>query len=116
MSDTAPSHGTSAATSRWLEPIERRLVRIEDVFGGLAVAALVACGTLICVDVALRYALNRPIPGGNEIVEYALVYITFLGASWAVPRGARTGRGPAGVVPAVFTAAIGAPHQLRAAV
>jgi C4-dicarboxylate transporter, DctQ subunit len=74
--------------SSWLQPIERRLVRIENVFGGLAVAALVACGLLICVDVALRYVFNRPIVGGNEIVEYALVYITFLGASWAVPRGA----------------------------
>lgn len=72
----------------WLEPIERRLVRIEDIFGAFAIAALVACGALICVDVALRYVFNRPIPGGNEIVEYALVYITFLGASWAVPRGA----------------------------
>jgi len=72
----------------WLQPLERWLVRIENVFGGLAIAALVACGMLICVDVALRYVFNRPIVGGNEIVEYALVYITFLGASWAVPRGA----------------------------
>ena len=31
---------------------------------------------------------NRPIVGAIEIIEYALVYITFLGASWAVPRGA----------------------------
>ena len=71
-----------------LQPIERGLVRIENVFGGLAIAVLAGCGVLICIDVALRYVFNRPIVGGNEIIEYALVYITFLGASWAVPRGA----------------------------
>ena len=72
----------------WLQPIERRIARIENVFGGLAIAVLAGCGALICVDVALRYVFNRPIVGGIEIIEYALVYITFLGASWAVPRGA----------------------------
>ena len=72
----------------WLQPFERWLVRIEDTFGAVAIAVLVGCGTLICVDVAMRYVFNHPILGGIEIVEYALVYITFLGASWAVPRGA----------------------------
>jgi TRAP-type C4-dicarboxylate transport system permease small subunit len=73
---------------RWLQPIERGIARIENAFGGLAVAVLAGCGVLICIDVALRYVFNRPILGGIEIIEYALVYITFLGASWAVPRGA----------------------------
>src|SRR5512132_2830462 len=73
---------------RWREGLERRLVRCEDWFGALATALLVATGILICADVALRYAFNRPIVGAAEIIEYALVYITFLGASWAVPRGA----------------------------
>jgi len=82
------SASESQVTLSWLQPIERRLVRVEDLLGGLAIAALAACGILICIDVTLRYVFNRPIPGGNEIIEYALVYITFLGASWAVPRGA----------------------------
>src|SRR6185369_12393333 len=64
------------------------LARVENALGGIAIVVLVACGALICVDVALRYAFNRPILGGIEIIEHALVYITFLGASWAVPRGA----------------------------
>jgi C4-dicarboxylate transporter DctQ subunit len=72
----------------WLQPLERRLARWEDLFGVLAIAILVAAGVLICVDVLMRYGLNRPILGAIEIIEYALVYITFLGASWAVPRGA----------------------------
>ena len=72
----------------WLQPIERQLVRWENIFGAVAIAILIAAGILICVDVLLRYAFNRPILGSIEIIEYALVYITFLGASWAVPRGA----------------------------
>lgn len=72
----------------WLHSIERWIVRLENAFGAVAIALLAACGILICADVALRYAFNRPILGGNEIIEYGLVYITFLGASWAVPRGA----------------------------
>src|SRR3954447_22142320 len=72
----------------WLQPFERWIVRIENALGGVAIAVLAGCGMLICVDVAMRYVFNRPTLGGIEIVEYALVYITFLGASWAVPRGA----------------------------
>jgi C4-dicarboxylate transporter DctQ subunit len=73
---------------QWLQPLDRRLVRLENVFGALAIAILAAAGILICIDVLLRYALNRPLLGAIEVIEYALVYITFLGASWAVPRGA----------------------------
>jgi TRAP-type C4-dicarboxylate transport system permease small subunit len=72
----------------WPSPLERQLVRWENWFGALGIAILVAVGVLICVDVGLRYLFNRPIVGSIEIIEYALVYITFLGASWAVPRGA----------------------------
>jgi C4-dicarboxylate transporter, DctQ subunit len=73
---------------QWLRPFDRRLVRWENLFGALAIAILVAAGILICVDVLLRYAFNHPLVGSIEVIEYALVYITFLGASWAVPRGA----------------------------
>src|SRR5215470_14064350 len=73
---------------QWLKPIERQLVRWENAFGTIAIGILVAAGILICVDVLLRYGFNRPILGSIEIIEYALVYVTFLGASWAVPRGA----------------------------
>src|SRR5258706_10150385 len=73
---------------QWLQPLDRRLVRWENLFGAIAIAILAASGILICIDVLMRYAFNRPLLGSIEIIEYALVYITFLGASWAVPRGA----------------------------
>jgi C4-dicarboxylate transporter, DctQ subunit len=69
------------AIERWLAPLENALVTA-------AIALLVLCAVLICLDVLLRYAFSRPLIGANELIEYALVYITFLGAAWAVPRGA----------------------------
>jgi TRAP-type C4-dicarboxylate transport system permease small subunit len=64
----------------------RRLARVEDLFAELAIAILVLCAASICVDVIMRYFFGRPIMGSTELTEYALVYITFLGAAWAVPR------------------------------
>src|SRR6516165_5204723 len=64
------------------------LGRIEDLFAEAAIAILVLCAASICVDVLMRYFFGRPIMGSTELTEYALVYITFLGAAWAVPRGA----------------------------
>ena len=66
----------------------RWLALAENVLAELAVAVLVLCGVSICIDVLMRYFFGRPIIGSTELTEYALVYITFLGASWAVPRGA----------------------------
>jgi len=66
----------------------RWLTLAENLLAELAIAVFVLCGMSICADVLLRYFLGRPIIGSTELTEYALVYITFLGASWAVPRGA----------------------------
>lgn len=66
--------------------VERWLARIEDVFAAVAIAILLACTAAVCVDVVLRYAFNRPLVWVTEVTEYALVYITFLGIAWAVPR------------------------------
>ncbi len=70
---------------RWLE---RWVGRVEDVLVEFAIALLVVCGIGICLDALLRYFFSRPLLGTVELTEYALVYITFLGAAWAVPRGA----------------------------
>jgi len=37
-----------------------------------------------CVDVLLRYSLNRPISWMLEITEYAMLYIPFLGAAFVL--------------------------------
>jgi C4-dicarboxylate transporter DctQ subunit len=66
--------------------IERWLAHVENAFAALAIAILIACTVAVCADVILRYAFNRPLMWVAEITEYALVYITFLGIAWAVPR------------------------------
>ena len=66
--------------------VERIIARIENAFAVLAVAILLACTAAVCADVVLRYAFNRPLTWVTEVTEYALVYITFLGIAWAVPR------------------------------
>ena len=37
---------------------------------------------IVNYEVVARYVLNRPTPWMLEIVEYALLYIAFLGAAW----------------------------------
>ena len=73
---------------RHFRQFTQALGRIEDLFAEAAIAILVLCGASICIDVVMRYFVGRPIMGSTELTEYALVYITFLGAAWAVPRGA----------------------------
>jgi TRAP-type C4-dicarboxylate transport system permease small subunit len=73
---------------RSLRQFTRRLALVENLLAELAIAILVVCAASICVDVLMRYFFGRPIMGSTELTEYALVYITFLGAAWAVPRGA----------------------------
>ena len=40
----------------------------------------------VSADVILRSTMNRPIVWVNEGTEYALLYITFLGAAWLMRR------------------------------
>jgi C4-dicarboxylate transporter, DctQ subunit len=64
--------------------LDRRLSQIEAAFAGVAIALLLAVTAFVCIDVGLRYLLNRPLSWVTEVSEIALVYITFLGASWVL--------------------------------
>jgi TRAP-type C4-dicarboxylate transport system permease small subunit len=59
---------------------DRILVALFWGAGGLLM--FVTIGT--CVDVLLRYSLNRPISWMLEITEYAMLYIPFLGAAFVL--------------------------------
>jgi TRAP-type C4-dicarboxylate transport system permease small subunit len=53
------------------------------------VAVLTAALTLAVVyEVVARYFFNRPTIWAVDFTEYALLYVTFLGAAWALRRGA----------------------------
>ncbi len=40
----------------------------------------------VCTDVILRYFFNRPLVWVDEISEYILLYLTFLGTAWVFKR------------------------------
>lgn len=50
-------------------PISRVVVLTRFLFA-IAMAALAAMAVLTVIDIALRYALSRPIPGGYELVGF----------------------------------------------
>jgi TRAP-type C4-dicarboxylate transport system permease small subunit len=64
------------------------LVRIFD--STLNILVILTCLILtfvtvsVCLEVVLRYFFNRPQVWVIELSEYALLYITFLGAAWVL--------------------------------
>ncbi len=66
----------------------RNLAKIHD--STLNVLIIIACLLLtfvtlsVCLEVILRYFLNRPQVWVIELSEYALLYMTFLGAAWVL--------------------------------
>jgi C4-dicarboxylate transporter DctQ subunit len=59
-------------------PFDKLLGILAAVSGLILIFLMVA----VCIDVIMRYLLNRPLSWVIEIAEYLLVYMTFLGAAW----------------------------------
>lgn len=57
---------------------------VLDTFRFLAIILIVWSWLITCVEVFLRYFLNRPQAWTLELVEYSLLYITFLGTAWVL--------------------------------
>ena len=71
----------------FLVKIGRILDRIMEIFAFLAGLILAFILLSVCLEVFMRYFLNRPLQWVVELTEYALLYITFLGAAWLLKRG-----------------------------
>ncbi len=65
---------------RWLDVVDDRMAM-------LAIAVLVAVTLCVCLEVVMRYGFNAPQIWVIELSEYALLYITFLGAAWVLHQG-----------------------------
>jgi TRAP-type transport system small permease protein len=64
----------------FVNPPQHKWERQADAVLGIAASAILACMTLLTfVDVVARYLLNRPIRGGFEITELALLVLIFAG-------------------------------------
>ena len=59
---------------------------ILNVFAFLSALLLAFIMLSICLEVIMRYFLNRPLVWVIEMSEYALLYITFLGTAWLLRR------------------------------
>ncbi|MFC1979972.1 TRAP transporter small permease subunit [Chloroflexota bacterium] len=58
--------------------------RTLDLLAVLAATLIIFVMLVIALDIVMRYFLNRPIFWVTEIVEYNLLFITFLGAAWVL--------------------------------
>jgi len=74
-----------------------------DGLGYLAASLMAALTVAVVYEVAARYVFNRPTVWAVDFTEYALLYVTFVGAAWALRDHAhiriemvveRLGRGP----------------------
>ena len=63
----------------------------ERVCASAATLIFVAMMLVVCAEVLLRYGFNSPISWVVEISEYALLWITFLGAAWVLRAAATFG-------------------------
>lgn len=67
-----------------LKSLESFFDRILGIFVAFACIILALVMLSVCLEVFLRYFLNRPQVWVVELSEYALLYITFLGAAWVL--------------------------------
>jgi TRAP-type C4-dicarboxylate transport system permease small subunit len=65
----------------------RILDRIMEIFSFIAGLFLAFILLSVCLEVFMRYFLNRPLQWVVELTEYALLYITFLGTAWLLKKG-----------------------------
>lgn len=79
----------------------RIIGRAELIFGG---ALLVFMTALITVQVILRSVFNKPLSWMEEAVTYALVWLTFIGASFGVKQLRH-------VTIVTFVSKLDSPHQ-----
>lgn len=71
--------------------LDRWLSRLEDLFAALGILALLFVIGAVCLEIVLRTFFAMPQVWVIEFSEYALLYITFLGASWLLRTGGHVG-------------------------
>ena len=59
----------------------------ENILAGVAMVVLSLTILSVCLEIIMRYFLNRPLYWVVELTEYGLLYVTFLGAAWLLRQG-----------------------------
>lgn len=60
--------------------------RITGVLAFMGASLIIFTMLIVCTEIVVRYYLGHSIEGTLEITEYALVYMTFLGAAWLLKK------------------------------
>jgi TRAP-type C4-dicarboxylate transport system permease small subunit len=64
--------------------MNRVLDKIIDFFGFLGILLMVIMLAVVTLDICARYFFNKPLLWTHEVTEYAMVWVTFLGAAWVL--------------------------------
>jgi TRAP-type C4-dicarboxylate transport system permease small subunit len=59
----------------------------ENILAGAAMVVLSLIIFSVCLEIVMRYFLNRPLFWVVELTEYGLLYVSFLGAAWLLRQG-----------------------------
>ncbi len=65
-----------------LRHLNRLAEKGENLLAYVAFVVLCLIIFSVCLEIIMRYFLNRPLIWVVELTEYALLYVTFLGAAW----------------------------------
>ena len=69
----------------------KRLSRVagkgENILAATAMVVLSLTILSVCLEIVMRYFLNRPLVWVVELTEYGLLYVSFLGAAWLLRKG-----------------------------
>jgi TRAP-type C4-dicarboxylate transport system permease small subunit len=71
----------------WISRLQRHFDAVVKAGAFLAGVLFGLVVLLICVDVFMRYFLNRPLEGVLESTEYSLLFFTLLSATWLLKNG-----------------------------
>src|SRR5699024_2027105 len=64
------------------------LIKIEEYFIGIGILAITV---ILFLNVVLRYVFNDSIEWAEEVTRYGIIWITFIGASVCIYKGAHLG-------------------------
>ena len=65
-----------------------RFLDLSPIISGIIIVLIMLA---VCANVIMRYFLNRPIVGVDEISEYLLLFITFIGSAWLLKEEGHVG-------------------------
>jgi len=70
-----------------LKRFKRAVETGENILAGAAMVILSLIICSVCLEIVMRYFLNRPLVWVVEMTEYGLLYVSFLGAAWLLRQG-----------------------------